>query len=59
MSIQNIRAEVVDIRIAAGLQCPHCGRAVTRHAVERRDRGGMTVICQACHRDIVMIEPAE
>ena len=59
MSTKNIRAEAFDVRIVGGLRCPHCDKALSPHAVERYDQNAWRMLCASCHRDVLVIEPAE
>jgi transposase-like protein len=59
MNASNTYTDGFNIRLSEGLQCPHCGAALSPHAIERHDRGGWRVICQSCHRDVLVVEPAE
>ena len=59
MSTKNIRAEAFDVRIDGGLCCPHCGKPLASHTVEHRDRDRWRMVCQSCHRDIVVVESTE
>jgi hypothetical protein len=45
-----------NIRTAAGLSCPHCGRGLAPHAVEFYEPGAWRMCCQCCFRDVLTIQ---
>ncbi|WP_029582507.1 hypothetical protein [Bradyrhizobium sp. URHD0069] len=45
-----------ELRIAADMHCPSCG-AVVRNYPEPLD-DGFRLLCDGCHRDIIVFEPA-
>ena len=59
MDTKNTYADGFCIRVASGLCCPHCGKPLAPHAARHRDQDGWRMVCQGCHRDIIVIEPAE
>ena len=51
-----LSTETVIIRVARELRCPYpdCGEPMGAHAVYA-DSNRVQVVCQACHRDVLMV----
>jgi hypothetical protein len=45
------------VRLATGLKCPHCSRALRANDV-KADFGDVQLICANCHRDVLKIGAA-
>lgn len=44
-----------DVRIVEGICCP-CGHALGTTSIENRDDGVISILCGACHQDVLIIE---
>jgi hypothetical protein len=45
-----------DVRLATGLDCPHCGRELQASDVSTDEDKATWLTCQGCHRDLLLIE---
>jgi hypothetical protein len=46
-----------EVRLAASIKCPHCGRKLHATDIEA-DFGDVKLICAGCHRDVLTIGSA-
>jgi len=45
-----------DVTIVNGIACPHCATPLRVTAVRYIDESGFSIVCEACHADVVQVE---